>query len=239
MELPTFNFAGRVALITGGGAGIGLAAAEAFGRAGASVCIMDVNPDRSERAAEAVIAAGGDAIAFDGDVANRFQSSAAIEATRAKFGRVDFLLNAAGVFRSGEALLLDEWDWRRVVDVNLTGTFFMTQLLGRVMADQGGGVIVNFAATGARSEGVSYVASKAGVVGLTQQMARELQPYNVRVNAILPGAVGEEDMPAGVVSGGTPADIANAALFLCSDAARFITGQTLTIDGGASLRGEG
>lgn len=234
MTQPSYDFSGRVALITGGGAGIGLATAEAFGKAGASVCIMDVNPDKGERAAQAVIAAGGRAISFDGDVANRFQSSAAIEATRAAFGEIDYLINAAGVFKHGEALLLDEWDWRRVVDVNLTGTFFMSQLLGRVMADNGGGVMVNFGAVGARPQGVSYVASKMGVIGLTQQLARELHPYRVRVNAILPGGLGEEDMPASSITS-TPDAAAHAALFLCSDAARFITGQTLTIDGGASL----
>ncbi len=234
MTQPSYDFKGRIALITGGGAGIGLATAEAFGRAGASVCIMDVNPDRGEQAAQAVIAAGGQAISFDGDVANRFQSSAAIEATRAKFGEIDYLINAAGVFKNGEALLQDEWDWRRVIDVNLTGAFFMSQLLGRVMADNGGGVIINFGAAGARPQGVSYVASKAGVIGLTQQMARELHPYRVRVNAILPGSLGEEDMPTSSITG-TPDAAAQAVLFLCSDAARFITGQTLTVDGGASL----
>lgn len=229
-----YDFSGRVALITGGGAGIGLATAEAFGRAKASVCIMDVNPDRGDRAVQAVITAGGHAISFDGDVANRFQSSAAIEATRAAFGQVDYLVNAAGVFKQGEALLLDEWDWRRVIDVNLTGSFFMSQLLGRVMADQGGGIIINVGALGARTQGVSYVASKAGVVGMTQQLARELAQYHVRVNAILPGDLGEDDMPSTAITG-TPEDAAQAALFLCSDAARFITGQTLTLDGGASL----
>lgn len=229
-----FDFSGRVALITGGGAGIGLAVAEAFGRAKASVCVMDVNPDRAERAAQVVIAAGGQAIGFDGDVANRFQSAAAIEATRAAFGQVDYLVNAAGVFKQGEALLLDEWDWRRVLDVNLTGTFFMTQLLGRVMADAGGGAVVNLAAMGARPQGVAYVASKMGVVGLTQQLARELAPYQVRVNAILAGSLGEDDMPVATPMG-NPEDAASAALFLCSESARFITGQTLTIDGGANL----
>ncbi len=230
-----YDFAGRVALVTGGGAGIGLAVARAFGAAGAAVCVMDVNPDRSERAAQAVRDAGGQAVTFDGDVANRFQASAAIETARSAFGAVDFLVNAAGVFKQAEALLMDEWDWRRSVDVNLTGAFFMSQLLGRVMADHGGGAIVNFAALGARAQGVAYVASKAGVLGLTQQLARELARYRVRVNAVLPGALGEDDMPAGAPITGTPDDAAHAALFLCSEAARFITGQALTVDGGASL----
>lgn len=231
-----YDFAPRAAIVTGGGAGVGRAIAVALAKAGTSVCIVDVNPDRCDRVLEELHAAGAQATAFHGDVSNRFQASAAIELTRETFGRVDFLINAAGVFKGGEMLLLDEWDWRRVMDINLNGAFFMAQLLGRVMADAGGGAILNIGSVGARAEGVSYVASKAGVVGLTQQLAYELAKYHIRCNALSLGAVGEEDMPAsGSDVKGSLDDAANAALFLLSDAARFITGQVLTIDGGASL----
>ncbi|MCU0476806.1 MAG: SDR family oxidoreductase, partial [Anaerolineae bacterium] len=195
MTTPQYDFGGKVVLVTGAGAGFGLAVAAMFGRAGASVCAVDVNPDRNEQAAEAVRAAGGQAVTFEGDVANRYQASAAIETARGAFGRVDVLVNAAGVFKTGAALLMDEWDWRRSVDVNLTGAFFMCQLLGRVMADQGGGAMVNVAAHGGRPDGIGYVASKAGVIGLTQQLAREYAPHRVRVNALVVGEVGERDMP--------------------------------------------
>ena len=231
------DLSGRVALITGGAAGIGRAITEALAQAGAAVCIMDLNPDRSETTVDALTASGARATAFHGDVANRFQMAAAIEHTRETLGSVNILINAAAVYKSGAMLLMDEWDWRRGLDVNLTGSFFASQLLGRVMADAGGGVILNIGAAHSRSDGVAFFASKAGVAGLTQQTARELAPYHIRCNALLLGDVGEADMPAPPSpSIGTPEDAAQAALFLCSDAARFITGQTLILDGGASLK---
>ncbi len=232
----SFDFKHHAAIVTGAGAGVGRAIALALAGAGAAVCAVDLNPDRCDRILAEIAPSGVKATAFHGDVSNRFQASAAIEHAREAFGRVDLLVNAAGVFKGGEMLLLDEWDWRRVLEVNLGGTFFMSQLLGRVMADAGGGAILNLGASGARAEGVGFVASKTGVVGLTQQVARELAPHHIRCNALILGAVGEDDMPAPAASPvGTLDDAASAALFLLSDAARFITGQTLTVDGGAAL----
>jgi len=233
---PKYDFSGRTALVTGAGGGVGRAIAVALAKSGASVCAVDINPDRCDRILDELLATGAKAVSFHGDISNRFQASAAIEQTRESFGRADLLVNAAGVFKSGEMLLLDEWDWRRVLEINLGGTFFMSQLLGRVMADAGGGVILNIGASGTRPDAVSYVASKAGVVGLTQQTARELARYRIRCNALILGAVGEDDMPVLTAAPtGTLEDAASAALFLLSDAAQFITGQTLTVDGGASL----
>ncbi len=233
----TFDLSSRSALVTGAGSGIGRAIAVSLAKSGASVCAVDINPDRCDRILDELLSAGVKATAFHGDVSNRFQASAAIEHAREAFGRIDLLVNAAGVFKGGDMLLLDEWDWRRVMEINLGGTFFMSQLLGRVMADAGGGVILNLGASGARPEGVSYVASKAGIIGLTQQTARELAQFHVRCNALILGAVGEDDMPASSSTSpvGTLDDAASAALFLLSDGARFITGQALTVDGGASL----
>jgi 3-oxoacyl-[acyl-carrier protein] reductase len=193
--------------------------------------VNDINPDKVETIADEIISAGGRALPIHADVANRFQVGSMIEAARDAFGRVDILVNAAGVFKAGPMATLDEWDWRRILDVNLTGAFFCSQLLGRVMADEGGGVIVNMASTAGLlttlPEGVSYAASKAGLVGLTKQSARELAPHGIRVNAVCIGNQ-EEDS-------GTPEEIASVVLFLCSDAARLISGQALTVDGGASL----
>jgi NAD(P)-dependent dehydrogenase (short-subunit alcohol dehydrogenase family) len=129
--------------------------------------------------------------------------------------------------------MLDEWDWRRVVDVNLTGAFFTTQLMGRVMADEGGGVIVNVASDAAYpnpiAEGISYAATKVGLVGMTIQAARELAGYGVRVNAVCPGDIAEEDMPARSEQPASPEGVVPVVLFLCSDGAQLISGQAIHV----------
>lgn len=240
------DLSGSAAIVTGAGAGFGRATALALSAAGASVLVNDLNPDRADDVVEEIRAQGGQATAWQADVCNRFQAAATIEHARETYGRVGLLINAAGAFKSGEALTLDEWDWRRLLDVNLTGTFFMSQLLGRVMRDEGGGTIVNFtSASGLSStlaDGVGFVAAKAGVIGLTRQLAAEYAPHHIRVNAVSIGGLDEEDMPlidsSRILLGraASAEDVANAVLFLCSDAAAFITGQTLTVDGGLSLR---
>lgn len=235
------DLTGHAALVTGAGADVGKAVALALAASGAAVAVNDINPDKIETIAEDIIAAGGRALPWHADVANRFQVGSMIEAARDAFGRVDILINAAGVFKAGPMATLDEWDWRRILDVNLTGAFFCTQMLGRVMADEGGGVIVNIASTAGHSgtlpEGISYVASKAGMLGLTRQSARELAPYGIRVNAVCVGNLeGQTKSPQNAQKRlGTSEEIASVALFLCSDAARFITGQAINVDGGEAL----
>jgi NAD(P)-dependent dehydrogenase (short-subunit alcohol dehydrogenase family) len=232
---------GHAAIVTGAGADVGRAAALALARAGASVLVNDLNPDRPDEVAALIAEHGGRALAWQADVANRFQCASMIEAARDAFGKVDILVHAASVQRLGPFDALDEWDWRRVLDVNLTGAFFCTQLMGRVMAEEGGGVIVHIgAAAGAGltpPDGVSYTASKAGLIGLTRQSARELAPRGIRVNAVCPGNLDEEFGGAAQAHNalgrlGTPDEIAEVVLFLCSDAARFLTGQALVVDGG-------
>ncbi|MBE0689338.1 MAG: SDR family oxidoreductase [Anaerolineae bacterium] len=234
MTETQFDFEKHAALVTGAGGGNGRAIALALGAAGAAVVCGDINPDRADGTAQAIIDGGGRALAWHVDVANRFQVSAMIEGGRDAFGRLDILVNAAGVFKGGGIDLLDEWDWRRILDVNLTGAFFCTQLLSRVMAEEGGGVIVNIASDAAHpnplAEGIAYAASKTGVIGMTIQAAQELKAHKIRVNAVCPGDIDEGDgTPPRTETPAAPEQIAPLVLFLCSDAAQLITGQAIHI----------
>lgn len=244
--MPNFlvDFTGKTAIVTGAGSGIGKATAEMLANAGASVILNDLNPDRVETVTDELVAAGGQAIGFHGDISNRFQVSALIERGRDAFGKIDYLVNAVGLYKAEAMNGMDEWDWRRQIEVNLTGTFFCTQLMSRVMVDEGGGAIVNLASTAGHpnpiEQGVAYVSSKAGIVGLTKQAARELASQNVRVNAVCPAYVDTPDMPTAsnpenaMQRLATPEEIAKVILFLLSDAASFITGQAINVDGGES-----
>ncbi len=230
--------------MTGAGAEIGRAIALALGQAGANVVASDINPDRVEQVTEAIQKNGGTALGWQADVANRFQVSSLIEEARDHFGRIHMLINAAEAQNLKGMLTLDEWDWRRMLEVNLTGTFFCSQLLGRVMADEGGGVIVNLGSTAGHpqplAQGVGYVASQAGLIGLTKQCAQEYAPLGIRVNAVCSAYINESGQNGHAAANpqgrwGTPDEVASVVLFLCSDAARFMTGQAIHVDGGASM----
>ena len=238
----TVDLSGQNALVTGAGAGNGRAIALALARCGAAVALNDLNIERAEAVAAEAQDHGGRSLPLHADIANRFQAANMIERTRDAFGKIHILVNAAGAFKAEPMLLIDEWDWRRQIEVNVTGNFFCTQLVGRVMADEGGGRIINLTAAAAlgsnMSSGLAYIASKSGILGMTRQAARELAPYNIYVNAIAAGNIDEDDMPPVPAErvvlgrGGIPRDIAGVALFLCSDAAAFMTGQVIVVDGG-------
>lgn len=244
----------KVTLITGGAAGIGKATALRFAQEGAKVVICDVNVE----AGQALLAELGPAARFDQiNVADRQEVQAWVEAVVAQYGRVDVLINNAGITRDGlfikmkdGALVkqMEEAAWDAVVDVNLKGVFNCTQAVAPYMIKQGGGVIVNASSVvglyGNFGQ-TNYVATKAGVIGMTKVWARELGKSGIRVNAVAPGFVLTEmvqKMPENVLAEmkahtpigrlGEPVDIANAYLWLASDEASFVHGATLSVDGG-------
>ena len=223
------DLVGQTALVSGGGAGAGRAIAHALAANGASVAVSDINIERADEAADAIRADGGAAIALRADISNRFQAANMIERTRDAYGSIDMLVNAVGIFHAEPLLTVDEWHWRRQIEVNITGVFFAMQLTARVMADEGGGSIVNLApAAAAHSSlpaGIGAITGGAGLIGMTRQAARELAPDGIRVNCIAANTQAEPS-----------ADIAAAALFLCSAASKPITGQVLVDDGTGSLR---
>lgn len=243
----TVNLNEKVALVTGGGVGVGRAIALALGAAGASVFVVDINPDKCEEVADEIIAAGGKAQGWQADVSNKLLVGPMIEKLRDTFERIDIVVNAAGVEKISSLIKIDEWDWRRSMDVNINGTFFVTQLAGRVMVEEGGGVIVNIASTAGhtlpRKNSVAYVTSKAAIVGLTKESAREFAALGVRINAVCPANIdtADEQPERSNVDSipqqrlGTPEEVANVVLFLCSNAASYMTGQALHVDGGESM----
>jgi 3-oxoacyl-[acyl-carrier protein] reductase len=245
------NFTDQVVLITGAGRGIGKAIALAFAQAGARVAVNDINPDSCVKTAAEITASGGQAVACHADVANKLAVQAMLIDLEDRWGRVDILINNAGVEPHKPIAQLDEWDWNRTIDVNLKGAFICSQSVGRMMQKQGGGVIVNIASIAGRAAGLrdrsAYVASKTGLIGFTKECAREFAAYNIRVNAVCPGVIITEmtthlrqneaqlkkwleDIPLGRL--GEPEDVSGLVLFLCSDAARYITGQAINVDGG-------
>jgi 3-oxoacyl-[acyl-carrier protein] reductase len=241
MEMSSFE--GRVALITGGARGIGRATAEAFAAQGARVVVADL-----KGAGEAAAQIGGDAFAVEVDVADGESVARAVADVLAKTGRIDVLINNAGITRDATLAKTSDAAWDSVIAVNLTGTFNMTRAAAPHMVAAGKGAIVNASSiVGLHGNfGQSnYVASKAGVVGLTRVWARELGRKGVRVNCIAPGFIATEmtaAMPKEVLEGmkgktplgrlGTAEDVARAYVFLASDEASFINGQVLGVDGG-------
>ena len=242
---------GRVAIVTGAGSGNGRGIALRFAEEGARVVVADLELDAAQETAKLVGDGGGEAIAVRADVSQREQGVAMVEAAREHFGGIDILVNNAGVETLVPLLDLEESEWDRVVDTNLKGAFLCGQLAARVMVStRTSGAIVNIASINAKialAGQAHYTSSKGGLIMLTKAMALDLAPHGIRVNAIGPGVIETRmteqslsnparramllsKVPLGRV--GQPRDVANAALFLASDEASYITGTTLYVDGG-------
>lgn len=177
----------RVAIVTGAGRGIGAGIAHALAGAGAKVCANDLNPDRAEHVAAEITATGGEAFGWQADVSNKFQVAAMIENTRERYHRLDILVHNAHISPRGMALTVDEWSWRRTLEVNLTGAFLCTQLAGRVMADEDGGVIVFLTRSpnpGAEKGNMAFLVTQTGLGELARALAVEWAELHVRVEAI-------------------------------------------------------
>jgi NAD(P)-dependent dehydrogenase (short-subunit alcohol dehydrogenase family) len=244
------EFAGQTAIVTGVARGFGRAIVRRLARGGARVVAGDINLPGAEETVALVKQDGGEATAFHLDVSSAQSVQAMVDLALATYdNRVDILVNNAGIWKLLPTEEISEEEWDRIVNVNLRGPFFTCRAVFPIMKKQGRGHIVNIASIAARNggtmAGVHYVASKGGVLALTKKLGKDLGKYGIVVNGINPGTSGTEmtkDWPASIMEGIVrntplgrlvePTDIADAVAFLASDAARFISGETIEVNGG-------
>lgn len=246
------DLSGKVALVTGASRGIGAQVARHLASCGAAVAVNYAgSAAAAQDVVDAICAAGGRAVALQADVSDSSAAVSLVERTIESLGGLDIVVNNAGITRDGLVVRMSDEDWSAVIDTNLTGVFYVTRACTRHLMKQRRGAIVNVTSViglVGNAGQANYAAAKAGVIGLTKSLAKELAPRGVRVNAVAPGFIQTdmtEALPENVRehakgqialgSFGTTQDVANAVAFLASDDAGYVTGQTLAIDGGMTF----
>ncbi len=253
VTLSQFGIEGKVAIVTGAGQGIGKAIAVSFANVGAHVVVAEINAAKGKATADEIRASGGKSLSVVTDVSDSRQIAKLVDATMSEFGRIDVLVNNAGILLPlSPAVDIKEADWERVLNNDLKSVFLCSTAVARVMIRQNSGNIINIASMGgimAKPGSAAYSVAKAGVINFTLTLAAELSIHHIRVNAIAPGLI---DSEMGTVRGsakervervglplwriGTPEDIAAAAIYLASDVSGYVNGHTLEVMGAPIVR---